>query len=139
MMLRMNRGALSPLVGALLTALAWTAPLPLTRLAMATDPLLVGALGIPVVLSVVVALAAWRRGWSRGSMLGGMLGAVAFVVLSVATAVVDTPRDVSLSQAGFGTLYVAIATGLAWLVGGALGRLLRNHFAGHTFSPSTAP
>jgi hypothetical protein len=121
----------SPLVAALLTGLIWTVPLPITRLALTTAPIVAGVLELPTVLAIVVALVVWRYGWSRRSLLGGLVGVVAVAVLSEVTVLVDG-HDRFRGLFVLGAVgYMVIATFLAWAVGGATGRRLNRRFSWH--------
>jgi hypothetical protein len=121
----MDSRGVSPLVAALVTALALTVPLPIRWVVVDIDPL-VGLFVIPTILTVVVALLVWRYGWARQAEWGALLGVVAVAVLTQVSEVLDRHGGApALSFAG-SLLIVMVVTLVVWEIGGAFGRRLRS-------------
>jgi hypothetical protein len=115
----------SPFVAALATALVWFGPLPIDWIAFHTEPLIVAVLGPPFILTVAATVIVWRYGWSPLATIGAVAGALVGAVLTIVTATIDNGRSPASALIG-GSVFIVIATVVAWSVAGAFGRRLRS-------------
>ena len=137
MIWRMERQGVSSLVAALVTALAWTAPLPIRWMVVEIDPLSAGLLAVPIILAVVVAVLVWRYGWERRAVWGAFLGVLAVAGLSELSAVLDGHGGAGAVSFVGALLFVAVMTLLAWEVGGWVGRRFRPERTPHLETAAT--
>jgi hypothetical protein len=123
----MESRGVSPLVAALVTALALTVPLPIRWVVVDIDPLL-GVLVIPTILTFVVALLVWRYGWARRAEWGALVGVVAVAVLTQVSEVPDGHGGAPALSFAASLLIVMVVTLVVWEIGGAFGRRWRRGF-----------
>jgi hypothetical protein len=115
----------SPLVAALATAFIWFGPLPIDWLAFQTEPLIVAVFAPPFILTVAATVIVWRYGWSSRATFGGVAGALVGVALTIVTATLDGGRSPAAAMI-CGTVFIVVATIVAWSLAGAFGRRLRS-------------